>query len=62
VQPTPDDPPTPSSPELDAGPSDDEFIFDASTIPTSEYVRGWDAAAAEAERGSADEDGGPDAH
>lgn len=37
-------------------------IFDGSTTPTSEYVRGVDAAAGEDERGTADPvDAGPDA-
>lgn len=52
----------PNPAELDAGPIQDQFVFDASTIPTSEYVRGWDAAAGESERGFVDEDAGPDAH
>lgn len=47
--------------ELDAGPLQFRIKWDASTIPTSEYVRGVDAAAAEQERGFADpEDAGAD--
>jgi hypothetical protein len=62
VDPAGNDPTSPTSAELDAGPIQDQFIFDASTIPTSEYVRGWDAAAGESERGFVDEDAGPDAN
>jgi len=50
-----------ASQELDAGPIQFQFAFDASTTPTSEYVRGVDAAAGEAERGFTDEDAGSDA-
>lgn len=51
----------PASDDLDAGPIQFQFVFDASTTPTSEYVRGVDAAAGEAERGFAEEDAGSDA-
>jgi hypothetical protein len=62
VEPSHEEPTSSTPQELDAGPIQDQFIFDASTTPTSEYVRGWDAAAGEAERGFADEDAGPDAN
>lgn len=52
----------PTAAQLDAGPIQDQYIFDASTIPTSDYVRGWDAAAGEADRGFVDEDAGADAN
>lgn len=44
----------PPEEDLDAGPLQFRMIWDGSTIPTSEYVRGVDAAAGEAERGFAD--------
>jgi hypothetical protein len=50
----------PKPTELDAGPIQFQFVFDASTTPSSEYVKGVDAAAGVAERGFADEDAGPD--
>jgi hypothetical protein len=50
------DPVTPPAEEyLDAGPLQFRIVWDGSTVPTSEYVRGVDAAAGEAERGLADD-------
>ena len=44
----------PPEEELDAGPLQFRIDWDGSTTPTSTYVRGVDAAAAEAERGFGD--------
>jgi hypothetical protein len=52
----------PEPPISDASTTPPYPTFDSSTIPTSEYVRGVDAAAGEDARGTADPvDAGPDA-
>ncbi|MEY4549672.1 MAG: hypothetical protein RL685_5867 [Pseudomonadota bacterium] len=53
------DPVTTPTEYLDAGPLQFRIQWDGSTVPTSEYVRGVDAAAGEQERGFADPE--PDA-